>query len=109
MHFSPAPTLELDKASAAIMVMERATDLDEFEEAWRPYLHHLERCSNKAQSHYKKSPKWGAWWGKYKKLRSDDELLSYLINARGADEHSVDNMLRDQHGESELIQLLETH
>lgn len=90
MQNSPAPRAELEKAKKAIQEMEQAASLDEFEEAWKAFLHRLERSFNKAQAHFKKSPKWDAWWGRFKNLRATDELLSYLINARGADEHSVE-------------------
>lgn len=93
MQNSPAPRLELDKALKYIAEMESAHNLDDFEEAWKSYLFRIERCFNKAQAHFKKSPKWDAWWGKYKKLRTTDELLAYLINARGAEEHSVEEIV----------------
>ncbi|MGS0546759.1 hypothetical protein ACU8WE_30035 [Pseudomonas parakoreensis] len=98
MQHSPAPQIELDKAASAIGEMSSAKTLDEFEEAWKSYLSRLERCFNKAQAHFKKSPKWDSWWGKYKRLRSDDELLSYLINARGAEEHSVEQIVEKHLG-----------
>jgi hypothetical protein len=85
--------LELDKAFASIMAMQEAPSLDDFEEAWKCYLFRLERCFNKAQAYFKKSPKWDAWWGKYKQLRASDDLLAYLINARGAEEHSVEEIV----------------
>ena len=98
MQNSPAPRLELDKALKSIVAMESAPCLDDFEEAWKSYLFRLERCFNKAQAHFKKSPKWDAWWGKYKKLRTTDDLLAYLINARGAEEHSVEDIAGRQGG-----------
>ncbi|MGH8384934.1 MAG: hypothetical protein ACRESJ_05485 [Pseudomonas sp.] len=99
MQNSPAPKLELDKALQSINAMENATSLDDFEEAWKGFLFRLERCFNKAMAHFKKSPKWDAWWGPYKKSRTTDELLAYLINARGAEEHSVEEIVgRDPGG-----------
>jgi len=93
MQSSPAPKIELDKALRSIDEMEGAATLDDFEEAWKSYLFRLERCFNKAYAHYKKSPKWDAWWGKYKKIRASDDLLSYLRNARGAEEHTVEEIV----------------
>ncbi|CAI8756637.1 Aminotran_1_2 domain-containing protein [Pseudomonas chlororaphis] len=98
MQHSPAPKSELDKAGVFIVEMERAKSLDEFEEAWKGFLFRLERCFNKAHAHFKKSPKWDCWWGKYKQLRKNDELLSYLINARGAEEHSVEQIVERHAG-----------
>lgn len=94
MQSSPAPKTQLDKAYSSILAMEKAKTLDDFEENWKNFLFQLERCFNKAQAHYKKSPKWDSWWGKYKKLRTSDELLSYLIKARGAEEHSVEEIVK---------------
>ncbi|GED78413.1 MULTISPECIES: hypothetical protein [Pseudomonas] len=117
MQNSPAPRIELEKALKSIEEMEHAKSLDDFEEAWKAYLFRIERSFNKAQAHFKKSPKWDAWWGKYKRLRSSDELLAYLINARGAEEHSVEEIVgRDgggiginpAHGNSLYIESLTT-
>ncbi len=93
MQGSLAPRIELSKAAKAIDGMEGAATLEDFEEQWKTFLQRLERSFNKAQAHFKKSPKWDSWWGKYKALRNNDELLSYLINARGAEEHSVEEIV----------------
>lgn len=69
--------------------MRNAKSLDEFEEGWKNYLHRIERVWNKAVGHYGKSPRWNGWKARYERLRKDDPLLAYLINARGADEHTV--------------------
>jgi hypothetical protein len=69
-----------------------ATSLDEYEEHWKEFLRRLERCWNKAHAHYGKSPKWNGWQGRIDKLRRTDPLLSYLVNARGAEEHSVNDI-----------------
>jgi hypothetical protein len=89
---------ELHKAKHSITAMEKSSNLDDFEENWKSYLHRIERCFNKAVSHYKKSPKWDSWCGHYKRLRAGDHLLAYLINARGADEHSVEEITKRQGG-----------
>jgi hypothetical protein len=65
----------------------------EFEEHWKEYLQRLERSWNKARAHYGKSPKWTGWQSKIERARRTDELLSYLENARGAEEHSVDEIV----------------
>ena len=93
MQRNEAPWIELSKAKEAISQMDGAKTLADFEEAWKKYLFRLERCCNKAQAHFKKSPKWDAWWGSYKKIRSTDQLLSYLVYARGAEEHSVEEIV----------------
>lgn len=40
-------------------------------------------------AHYRRSPKWGNWAARFDRDRRQDQLLSYLCNARGADEHTT--------------------
>lgn len=89
MQRSEKPHEELDRAAAAVEVMRRAKSFAEFEEHWREFLRRLDRVWNKTEAHYSRSPKWHSWRGKFASLRSKDELLVYLAQARGADEHSV--------------------
>jgi len=98
MQYSEQPRNELVKASAEIEGMRRAASLDVFEDHWKSYLNRLERIWNKASHHYGKSPKWNGWKGRYEQLRKKDELLSYLINARGADEHTVNAIVSREPG-----------
>ncbi|MEM5425841.1 hypothetical protein [Paraburkholderia ferrariae] len=89
MQHSDQPYIELRKARIAIEAMGTARSLDEFEENWKEFLGRIERVWNKAYNHFDKSPKWNGWKGRYEKARKSDPLLSYLVNARGADEHTV--------------------
>ena len=92
MQASEQPKLELARARDAVHKMVAATSLDEYEENWKEVLRRLERCWNKAHAHFGKSPKWNGWQGRIDKLRRTDPLLSYLVNARGAEEHSVNDI-----------------
>ena len=78
--------------------MRNSTSLDEFEENWKIFLRHIERVWNKAANHYGKSPKWSGWKGKYEQLRKKDPLLSYLVNARGTEEHTVNEIVSGEPG-----------
>jgi hypothetical protein len=49
-------------------------------------------------SYYIKSPKWNGWKGRYEGLRKSDPLLLYLINARGSEEHTVNEIVSRQPG-----------
>ena len=93
MQHSDQPSLELAKARAAIGEMRDAKTLDALEEAWKEFLGRLERVWNKGVSHFGKSPKWNGWKGQFEGLRKTDPLLSYLVNARGADEHTVNEIV----------------
>ncbi|MFN7573411.1 MAG: hypothetical protein ACK5TK_18540 [Betaproteobacteria bacterium] len=98
MQRSEQPHIELAKARAAIDAMRSAKALDEFEENWKEFLGRLERVWNKAFSHFGKSPKWNGWKGKFEGLRKTDPLLAYLVNARGADEHTVNEIVAREPG-----------
>lgn len=98
MQHSEQPSLELAKARAAIEAMRNAKTLDDFEESWKEFLGRIERVWNKAFSHFSKSPKWNGWKGKFEGLRKSDPLLTYLINARGADEHTVNEIVGKEPG-----------
>ncbi len=98
MQHSDQPFVELKKAEEAISAMESSKTLDQFEEQWKEFLRRIERCWNKAQAHFGKSPKWNGWQGKIEKLRKNDDLLLYLVQARGAEEHSVNEISEHQPG-----------
>ena len=72
--------------------MAAAVSLDEYEEHWKEFLRRLERGWSKAHAHYGKSRKWNGWQGRVDGLRRTDPLLSYLVNARGAEEHTVNDI-----------------
>lgn len=96
MQHSDQPNRELDLARDSLEQLKAATSIDEAEECWKEFLSRIERCWNKATAHFKKSPKWNSWHGKYVNLRKKDELLCYLVNARGADEHTTENITQIQ-------------
>ena len=98
MQHSEQPRIELKHAHYAMDSMRDAETLNEFEEGWKEFLRRIERTWNKMQSHYGKSPKWTGWQSKYESLRKKDQLLSYLVNARGAEEHTVDAVVSTNPG-----------
>lgn len=89
MQHSEQPFVELERARGAITAMRQAVTLGELEESWKEYLRRIERIWNKAENHFRRSPKWDSWGGRFKTLRRKDPLLAYFVNARGADEHTV--------------------
>ena len=98
MQHSKQPSLELSKAQIAIEAMRNAKTLEEFEESWKEFLSRLERVWNKGVSHFCKSPRWNGWKGQFERLRKTDPLLSYLVNARGAEEHTVNEIVGKEPG-----------
>jgi hypothetical protein len=93
MKHSDGPRRELAKAEAALTAMRDTDDVNRRAEHWIELLHAIERVWSKSVAHFKKSPKWDAWHGKYLNLRRSDPLLSYLVNARGAEEHSDEQVV----------------
>ncbi|MBC7622204.1 MAG: hypothetical protein H7232_02330 [Aeromicrobium sp.] len=83
--------------------MKTSATLPELEDNWKEYLGRLERVWFKAFAHYKKSPKWHRWQEHFEKERKDDPLLSYLRNARGADEHTVADIVEQTPGLIEIV------
>ena len=83
---------ELRGAERALHSLRSAQTYEALETAWTGFLRHLERSYNKAQAQLKRSSKFQGWptRGRVDALRSKDPLLSYLRNARGADEHGIE-------------------
>ena len=98
MKYSEQPRIELTQTKICIEGMHNAKSFGQFEEQWKTFLHRLERIWNKTSNHYGKSPKWNGWKGKYEQIRKSDPLLTYLANARGADEHSINEILSREPG-----------
>lgn len=83
--------------------MEESETLAELEESWKNFLWRLERVWFKATAHFGKSPKWNGWKGTYEGQRKSDPLLSYLRNARGADEHTVTDIIVTEPGSMSIL------
>ena len=94
------PWVQLKKAESYIKGLESSKTLIEYEDTWKEFLHNLERAWNKLTSHLKRSPKYQGWneRGRTEQVRRKDPLLSYLIHARGADEHSVSDITKNEPG-----------
>jgi hypothetical protein len=93
MQRSEQPHIELRKARNSVEEMKASTSLEVMEESWKSYLHRIERTWNRVIHHYGKSPKWSGWQATVLKQRKCGPLLSYLINARGCDEHTGDDIV----------------
>lgn len=92
MNPTTKPRQELDRARASITYMLSAPTLGAFEEHWKEFLRRLERGWNKLSAQHKTDPKWNGWKSPFEHMRRTDPLISYLLNARGADEHSVQDI-----------------
>ena len=72
--------------------MQGSTNLDELEQHWKDFLSHLERFWYKSQAHFGRSPKWKSWASSWQRERERDPLLNYLRLARGAHEHTLEEI-----------------
>ena len=82
---------ELRRAQDALSVLGTARDVNSLEASWVNVLRYLERFWNKANAEMKRHPKWQGWpeRGHIERERKKDPLLSYVHNARGAEEHGI--------------------
>ena len=103
MQSSPKLQEELSRARDLVAAMEGSGTLSELEDHWKEYLGRLERVWFKAFAHYKRSPKWQGWQARFEKERKNDPLLSYLRNARGADEHTVSDIVEHQQSHIAIV------
>lgn len=69
--------------------MQSAQGSQQLAEAWKLFLYRVNRCRNKMYAQYKDCKQSGKWKSDYEKLHKSDELLRYIVNARGAEEHTV--------------------
>jgi hypothetical protein len=82
---------ELQLAGESLAALRTAKNLQQLDESWIKFLRDIERTWNKVRAHMKHNTKWQGWpeRGRIEELRKSDPLLSYLRNARGAEEHGV--------------------
>lgn len=92
-----ASKLELKKAISKLEKMRKAESMDEFEEHWTDFLNSLEKVWIKAERECQPfKNKFQPFQGKFKNLRRRDPLLKYLKNARDADVHSIQEIIKKE-------------
>lgn len=64
----------------------------ELAQLWEPFLRHLDRVWNKGEAYFSRSPRWQGWKAPYLRARSKDPLITYLVQARNADEHQIEEI-----------------
>lgn len=96
----PSPNIhkEISYCEKFIEQLAESKNLDDFERCWLQVLGSFERIWKKCESHYAKSPKWPRWNGEVSKVNKTDPLLQYLRNARGANEHGVEDITSRHQG-----------
>jgi len=79
----------LERAKEALASLENGGSFDKMEGAWTDFLVMANRVYVKLEQGAKVSGKSKAWFGRKKSERRNDPLLSYIKNARDADEHGL--------------------
>jgi hypothetical protein len=87
---------ELGWANLALTQMQSAEDLNEYEKAWVDFLHYLDRAWNKLGKHAHAGGSVQKYLSEVNRLRKDDELLLYLVQARNTDEHTIQQIVGKQ-------------
>lgn len=70
-------------------------DFAEYEKAWREFLHRIERVWLKTQAAVHDMPNWQKIESEVANLRENDPLLNYLRQARGVEQHTVSDVVKD--------------
>jgi hypothetical protein len=114
-------TLRLAKATEAVERLKAARSFRETSQAWTDFLIAASTIYSKLEQGSKDYGRSSAWFGRVKRLRKVDPLLSYIHHARNSDEHGIDevlsmgNRLRTSFGEftinvpAEMILIQETN
>lgn len=72
--------------------MESAKTLDETESAWSDLLLSGNGIYSKLEQGSKANGRAMGWFGRAKKARRDDPLLSYMHHARNSEEHTIEDI-----------------
>ncbi len=80
------------RADAAIAEFEAASNYCEAETAWTDFLLAASTIYSKLEQGAKGNGKSGAWFGRQKKARKDNQILRYLHFARNSDEHGIERV-----------------
>ncbi|HUZ32008.1 MAG TPA: hypothetical protein VMV19_07880 [Xanthobacteraceae bacterium] len=87
--------VRLQKARDALKRLEATSTLDETESAWADLLLSGNAIYSKLEQGAKAGGgKASAWYGRIKKLRKDDPLLSYVHHARNSEEHGIEDVTK---------------
>jgi hypothetical protein len=88
----------LQKASACIESIKTSKSFSEFETAWTDLLISMNAIHTALEQGAKTNPQSRQWYGGKKNDRRNDPLLSYLHQARNADEHGIEPIANLKHG-----------
>jgi len=82
----------LNKARDALKRIERNETLEDVASAWSDLLINGNAVYSKLEQGSKANGRAEAWFGRAKKERKDDPLLSYMHHARNSEEHGIEDV-----------------
>ena len=82
----------LKKAEHAFARLCETSDLEETRDAWSDFLTAAATIYNKLKEGAQTSGSSIGWYGRIKKDRKSDPLLSYVHHARNCDEHGIEEV-----------------
>ncbi|EMM6514574.1 hypothetical protein RVV74_001199 [Enterobacter ludwigii] len=88
MDFQPAK-IELIRAQRCIARMEKSSTYEEYDEAWSDFLSRIENTYQKTKAIAQENIRWPGFISPFNKKRKNDELLSYLTQARNSVHHGI--------------------
>jgi hypothetical protein len=88
----------LGQAKEAVTSMQQADNLDKLEKGWTDFLIMANRVYTKLEQGAKSNGTSKGWFGRKKHERRKDPLLSYIKNARDADEHGIERVTERKGG-----------
>ena len=87
--------LRIDKAKRALFKCRSAGNFAEFYSHWSDFLMHSGGALNAFDEAAKHTQQGKQWYGAEKRKGRHDELISYLHQARNAEEHPSDDTLKE--------------
>jgi len=88
----------LDRAKVAYDSMRAADSFEKMEAAWTDFLLFSNRVYARLEQGAKGNGTSFGWYGRKKHERRKDKLLSYVKNARDADEHGLERITKREPG-----------
>jgi hypothetical protein len=96
---------ELARARVALEQLETARNAPAMDDAWKECIGRLTRLWNKTEASLKGDPRFHntPWAKRVKDARKNDQVIRYLLQARNADEHGVDDITERGPGYTALL------
>jgi hypothetical protein len=99
-----AARVQLGRATQSLTELKGSNDFATIETHWAAFLVAMTRVFTKLEQGSKTSYKSNAWWGRRVHEKKTDPLLRYLLHARNADEHTLQQITEFNPGRAHVGQ-----